>query len=179
MYSIGEIVQRSQYLSADTLELSRIATGRVKTSKALPPPAPAREVGSIALAFSPESVFGEARRRIRLVFRLNLGITVALALILLGGISGSVILGGLLEQSKWALIFGGVSVADLLGVYAFKPLKAIYEALFATQRLDTVHLRLYEQLRSCTEHENLSERINCQTQVWEAIQRELTAISSP
>jgi hypothetical protein len=134
-------------------------------------------VGGAALAIDSGTVFDDARRRISLVFKLNLGLAIALAVILLGGLVGAIIAGLVFNKNAWGLAFGGISGADLIGIYLFKPLTAINSALVATQRLDALHLRVHEQLKTCVEYSDLDARIRCQTQVWEAMQKELAVLA--
>jgi hypothetical protein len=136
----------------------------------------AKPVAALALAVHPEAVFTDARRRINIVFKFNLAVSIALAIILLGGIGGAVFSALFLKNSIWAIVFGGISAADAVGVYVYKPLTTINEALVGTTRLDTIQLRLNQQLVQCSEYTNLQDRINCQTNVWDAIQRELSAL---
>ncbi len=134
-----------------------------------------RDIGAIALSISSESVLFSARRRIELVFRINLALAIALAVIFMGGIAGAIVSALAFGNSSWILVFGGVSAADILGVLAFKPLKEIHKALIATQRLDILHLSLQKQLELCDQHKDLEDRFRCQTKVWEAIQAELVS----
>jgi hypothetical protein len=138
----------------------------------------ARGAGAFALAIGPQAVFQDARRRIGLVFRINLAVSIVLAIILLGGIGGSVFSAVFLKNSIWALALGGVSAADAIGVYVYKPLAAINEALIGATRLDALQLRLSEQLSQCAQHSDLEARIRCQTNVWDAIQHELGIIGA-
>jgi hypothetical protein len=112
------------------------------------------------------------------VFRLNLGVAIILAIILLGGIAAAVFSAVFLRNSIWSVVFGGVSVADLLGIYVWKPLSVINASLLATQRLEMLQLRLSQQLSTCAQHRNLEERITCQTVVWESIQKELAILAA-
>jgi len=83
-----------------------------------------------------------------------------------------------LQRNIWAAAFGGVAAADMIGLYVFKPLTAINSAIVGSQRLAAVHLRLLEQLNTCNQFENLKERIDCQTTVWDTVQKELAALSN-
>jgi hypothetical protein len=134
-------------------------------------------VGGAALGISADEVVASARRRIELVFRINLGIAIALAVIFIGGIAGALVSSLVLGKSTWAVAFGGLSTVDLLGVYAFKPLKVINRALVSSQRLDAVHLRLREQLDGCRQLGTMEERMKCQTQIWEAIETQLASLA--
>jgi hypothetical protein len=132
------------------------------------------EVGGAALTWSAE-FFDKARSRIALVFRLNIILSVTLAAILLAAIAAAVVT-GLQGKNTWALIFGGVSVVDIAGVFVLRPLSAITGAVIASQRLEVIHMRLLHQLQSCAAHSDLDKRLKCQTNVWNTIQRELTAM---
>jgi hypothetical protein len=83
-----------------------------------------------------------------------------------------------LRDSTWSFAFGGISAADLLGVYVFKPLSAINASLLGTQRLEMLQLRLSQQLITCAQHEKLERRIECQTLVWDSIQKELSLLAN-
>ena len=117
----------------------------------------AKDFGAFVLAISPQAVFSDARKRIGLVFKLNLGVSILLATILLGGIGGAVFSALFFKSAIWALVFGGISATDVIGVYAFKPLSAINDALDGTTRLDTLQLRLSEQLSQCAQYPNLED----------------------
>jgi|SRR5215469_1953402 len=157
---------------AGILTLSRKASGSETSAFSTP-----TEIGALALALSPESVFVDARNRIGLVFRLNLGIAITLAVILLAGIAGGVYSAVFLQNRVWSSVFGGVSIADLIGVYVFKPLAAINAALVSTIRLDNLQLGLQQQLANCTQLTDAQQRIECQSSVWEKIQIELATLS--
>ena len=155
---------------ADALS-RRLILGDGNTVSELPP-----SLGGVALGSSSEFYAG-ARRRIALAFRLSVGLALALAIILFGGIAATIV-SGLAGHAAWSATFGGVSVASLLGVYAYKPLAAISEATVASQRLEIIHAQLANQLKACTEQLDLDKRIRCQTAVWNAIQKEMAAMSS-
>lgn len=140
-----------------------------------PPKVPSSVAGA-TLTFAPE-VFADARRRIAVMFKINVALSAVLAVILLAAIIACVVF-AFAGHSAWSLAFGGVSAADILGVYVLKPLSAISDTVVASQRLEVVHLRLQEQMRSCGDVDDVDRRIECQTQVWEAIQKELAALGS-
>jgi len=162
---------------ANVLELSREAADPSAKSSSPEDINKRTAVGTLALATSPDALFRDARRRIAMVFRLNFGVALVLATILLMGIAGAIISAVFLRQNTWALAFGGVTVADLLGVYVFKPLKVINASLVATQRLDSIHLRLHKQLPECDQLETPKERLQCQTELWKSIESELASLA--
>jgi len=138
-----------------------------------------RELGALALAISPQAVFSDARQRMSVVFKINLGVAITLAVILLGGLGGAVYSAVFLHNNIWATVFGGVSTADVIGLWALKPLTAINHSLVETQRLEMLQLRLSQQLDECSHHDTLEERIKCQTVVWDTIQKELAILAGP
>lgn len=178
--SLRVLAEGPRQPSGDPLALSRQAVAKVSAEelkRRRSEVTPSAEVGGALLAMSADAVFRDARRRIDLVFKLNLGVAIVLAVILVGGIGGAVVSAVFLGKTVWAVVFGGISAGDLIGAYALKPLTAINSAIIATQRLEAVHLRMSQQLRACGAHENLDERIRCQTVVWEAIQKDLATLS--
>lgn len=148
------------------------------TAKLIDSPIDERTAAGVALALKPDHVFRDARRRIDLVFKLNLGVAIILALILLLGLGGAVVSAVFLGRDIWAMVFGGVAMADIIGLFIFKPLTAINAAIIASQRLDVIHLRVREQLTLCNEHADLERRIKCQSKVWDTMQREFAALST-
>jgi hypothetical protein len=175
---INELLRSSESKGPENvLELSRKAI-QVETPNA-PSLATERqsEIVGLALALDPDSVFRDARKRTGLVFQLNLGFAIILGIILLTGIAGSLYSALVLGKSTWALAFGGISAADLIGLYAFKPLIAINSALVSATRLDNMQLRLKLQLEQCSKYSKMDDRLRCQTAVWDTIQKELAALS--
>jgi hypothetical protein len=160
----------------NVLELSRQAVQSESGKTAAPTVAPQSEIVGLALALDPDSVFRDARRRTGLVFQLNLGFAIILGIILLAGIAGSLYSALVLGKPSWATAFGGISAADLIGLYAFKPLVAINSALVSATRLDNMQLRLNTQLEQCSKYSNVDDRLRCQNSVWEAIQKELASL---
>jgi hypothetical protein len=168
-------LEQAPQAPSDVLSLSREATN---TDQRPVPSSPERtELGAAALAISPDAVFGDARHRMSLVFKLNLAIAITLAIILFGGLGGAVYSAVFVGNNIWATVFGGISAADVIGLLVFKPLTAINSALIGTQRLEMLHLRLRQQLDLCAQHKRLHERIQCQTLVWESIQQDLAALA--
>ena len=178
---LKEEIDATDQSSGATLDLTRKAvSGEPEDKKDSPShqtePPPSRR---IAFGIDPSAVVHDARRRIDIVFKFNLAVAMVLAAILVCGIGGCVLSAVVFKEATWALAFAGISVADLLGTYVYKPLDAVNAAVIATQRLDTIHLRLREQLNLCMQHPNLKDRIDCQTDVWQAIQKDLATLSAP
>ena len=159
-----------------TVALSRQAASQQPESSPPPEDRKKSEAAAITLAVTKQAVFQDARRRVELVFKVNLAIAIVLAIILLAGIGGA-IFAAFFQQNAWATAFGGIAVADLIGVYVFKPLDAINSAMVASQRLDALSLRMHDQLKACDEYTSIKERIECQSAIWEKIQQELSSLS--
>lgn len=165
-------------------ELESLATGKPTAAGTLPdvflPPgeheqAVARpNLESIALALTPDDFLRTAAKRTRLVFRVKLGILIALSMILLVGIAGSIV-SALSGKSIWAVVFAGASIADIVGLVILKPLAAMEQALVSAQRVDLVHVRFRQQLLQCEQFE-AEERFACSAKVWDRIQQDLEAL---
>jgi hypothetical protein len=161
------------------VELAREASARVEQEPTEVASEEARLIAAVALAISPESVFQDARRRANAVYRFHLVTTIALAGILIGAVICAVVFSVVSREPIWLLVFGGVSAADVLGLYLYKPLTVMRDALVATQRIDTAYLRLQQQLDACSQYTDLTERISCQTAVWDKVTGELTSLAAP
>jgi hypothetical protein len=172
---LAELLKTSSKHPDSTIALSRVASQN-PSSTPVQASISDKKVGATALAISPEAVFTDARRRMSMVFQLNLAVAIALAVILVGGIGGAVFSAVVLQKSIWSIAFGGVSAADLLGLYVFKPLSAMNASLVGTQRLEMLQLQLSQQLSSCEQLPSLEERIKCQATVWDTIQQQLAKL---
>src|SRR2546423_10277459 len=182
--AVASIVDRAFQASASSaspFELSRLAAApaapRESNSVANAGAAPDPEVSALALTISPNDVFHDARRRINQVFKLNLAVSIVLAVILLGGIAGSILSALVLHEGLWSIMFGGLSAGDLIGVYIFKPLQAAQSALISSQRLDMMHLMFNQQVQSCAQYKSLEDKISCQGKLWTRINDELSALA--
>lgn len=127
-----------------------------------------------ALTLAPQ-LFADARRRISLMFRLRLGLALILAVVLIGAI-GVAIFAAFQGNNGLALIFGGLSLIDILAFAFGKPLKAVTDVVVASQRLELLHLRVQVDIKSCAQLSQPEARIQCQMDVWTAIQAELAAM---
>jgi hypothetical protein len=145
-----------------------------RTTKEAPPIDPT--VAGAALTFAPQ-VFADARGRLNLTFRIKLGFLIALGVILAAGIAGAIV-GGIAGHNVWSLIFGGISVLDLLTFAFTKPLAAVTDVAVASNRLDLTNLRLGSDLQSCDAISDPQDRIRCQTRAWQAADRALKSLSS-
>jgi hypothetical protein len=98
-------------------------------------------------------------------FQLNLGFAIILGIILLAGIAGSLFFALVRGKPSWATAFGGISSADLIGLYVFKPLIALIPPLASATRLNNMQLRLKNQLEQCSKYSNVEDKLRCQTAV--------------
>lgn len=130
------------------------------------------------LALDADAVFAEARRRVRLVFRISMAVSTALALLLLSAVAAALVF-AFLGRTTWALAFGGVSAADVVTVWVSKPLGEMQAASLAAQRLDFLTLSARERLRGCQAHQAFHDRIDCCSRVWEALRSELGGVQGP
>jgi hypothetical protein len=167
-------------LSPDIREaITEVAADVERTdSPAKPVPAEPRVVSPIeagaALTFAPQ-LFLTARKRISLMFRIRLGLAVVLGAILVTALILCII-SLYIGQQKWALLFGGLTLVDVLGFAFSKPLKAVTDAVTATQRLEWLNLRVQVDLDSCAQLADPHDRIECQGKLWESIQSQLAAM---
>lgn len=174
---IQELLSTHSRETSNIIELSRQAV-RSEAGKATAVTTPVQsEIVGLAVALDPDSVFRDARKRTGLVFQLNLGFAIILGIILLAGIAGSLYSALVLGKPSWATAFGGISAADLIGLYAFKPLVAMNSALVSATRLDNMQLRLKTQLEQCSKYSNLEDKLRCQAGVWDTIQKELASLA--
>lgn len=131
--------------------------------------------GAIAL-LSPDAVFQDARRRVNFVFRLRLGIALALAVVLIGTLAGLVISLALGNEGLAAGL-GAIAVADLIGATIFKPLDKMRENLVDTQRLDLLHLMARQQLADAGDLP-LEQRLEFQQAVWTRVLANVGTLSA-
>jgi predicted cobalt transporter CbtA len=156
--------------------LKRLTTRGHSDDAVTPSPSTSDAAVETALALDPDTVSRDARRRFALVLRINLVISIALAVILVGAIVGAIV-SALMGRGALAGVFGGLTLVDLAGAMAYKPLDAINQALVATQRLDIIHFSTRERLLGCAQLPSPAERNNCAAPVWAQIKEELTALS--
>lgn len=134
-----------------------------------------KEIAALALAYSYESVFSTAHKRISYFFKINVGVCLFLASTGLVGIAGCLFAALFFDKVLWAVALGGIGITTWVGLFVFKPLDRVNSALNASVKLDMLVVRLRQQLETCTKHTDLKDLVDCQTNVWEAIQQELLA----
>ena len=139
------------------------------------PPAVSPIEAGAALTLAPQ-LFNIARKRISLMFRIRLGLAVVLGAVLVTALIGC-IFSVFIGEGTWAIFFGALTLVDVLGFAFSKPLKAVTDALVATQQLEWLNLRVRVDLATCTELADPQERIDCQGKLWESVQAHLATMS--
>ncbi len=130
------------------------------------------------LALSPDAVFRETRTRLRLFFRINVGVCLAVSTILIGALAASIIL-ALMGETTLAAVFGALTLGDILFAAVYGPLNRIETALLATQRLDIIHLSTRERLQAARELSDPAARARETERIWDDIKNDLAALSAP
>ncbi|KJK12716.1 hypothetical protein UB45_04975 [Terrabacter sp. 28] len=130
----------------------------------------------LALALSPDRVFQDARARLSLVFRFNFAVCFAVSVILLGALAAAIVL-ALQGKTTLAIVFGGLSLGDILFAAAYQPLDRVNKAMVSTQRLDIIHLSTRERLSQSAEILDPAERLAETNRIWQDIKNDLTALA--
>ncbi len=133
-------------------------------------------MGQTGAELEADSVFRDARRRIALVFRMNLVIASVITVILAGAITGTVIL-GFLGRDVWATTLGGVALLDLIGAAIYRPLAQINRALVRSQQVDMIVLSARQRLHLAEEIPTADKRLAAVRAAWTSIMAELEALS--
>ena len=158
----------------DVADDAAVGTGGGVSPVPTEPSAVAPVEAGAALTLAPQ-LFKDARSRISLMFRIRLGLAVLLAVILIVALAAC-IFSVLTGEEQLALLFGGLTLIDVLAFAFGKPLKAVTDAVVASQRLELVHLRVQVDINSCATLRDPEARIQCQSAVWKSIQDELVAM---
>ncbi|MEU7911391.1 hypothetical protein [Microbispora bryophytorum] len=132
------------------------------------------ELGGALLTFRMES-FRRMRQRLDRVFKVNLTLAIVLFVVLIGGVSAAIST-AIIGSATWAAAFGGVSVADLLGIYLLKPIQEIRKTNIMSQRLEMIVLQVHERLEACAGQEDWEKRYACQKAVFESIRADFKAL---
>ena len=154
------------YEAGEITELERKA--RIKATRT-----PAVE--AVALAMNAEEFVRESRKRVRRVFTFHLSATIALAVLLIAAIAaafGFFILG----DTRSALAFGGISLAELVGTLVYQPLSRCQAALVASQTLELLIFQTWEQVQACKQHGELKDRIRCMNKTWTTLHATLRSM---
>jgi hypothetical protein len=125
------------------------------------------KVIATALLLDPESVFRRSRQRIDETYRLTVGISAGLAIVLVGGLAG-VIVSVLAGTLPLAVVSGSTSALSLLGGLVYKPLDKISWVVGYTQALELLHEKCRVRLSQCQGLKTVKAQIECTDKVWEA-----------
>jgi hypothetical protein len=123
-----------------------------------------------------DTVFQDARRRVILVFRLNIALSLAVSLILIGAITTSIVL-GFFGRDVWATALGGVAMLDLVGAALYRPLAQINRALVRAQQIDMLVLSARERLRVVGDIAEANDLATATLHAWADILADLKALS--
>lgn len=132
-------------------------------------------VEAVALAVSPEDFVRESRKRVRRVFTFHLSVTIALSVLLIGAITAAFVL-FILGDTRSAVAFGGISLAELIGTVVYQPLNKCHAALLASQTLEFLILQMWEQIETCKQQDDIRERIRCMNTTWRQLHATLRAM---
>jgi hypothetical protein len=171
--SLSISIATSEIVNGSPLELSFAALSRGETSTA-----PSSPIGAAALAIDANGVFRSARQRLNATFWLNVWICISMAVILMFALSGSIISGFIYRSPMLSVIFGSITLADLLGAYFWRPLKIMWAALLNTTRLDLLLLRYNGQIKECESKRKLVDRVICCNEIWAGIVAELNTLQN-
>jgi hypothetical protein len=140
-------------------------------------PETAEEALELGIALDSDSVFRDARRRAELVFKINVIVSLLLTVLFFFGVGAAIVL-GVMGKDGWAIVAGGVTIADLAGLLVFKPLSQINASVIETQRLDIVHLSARQRLQEISNIESAEERVAAATSVWNDIKTDLQGLAA-
>jgi hypothetical protein len=89
-----------------------------------------------------ETVFADARSRIRTSWRLGIGMTVAIFLIILVMITVAIVLSIVTGKAAWGLVFGGAGVSTIIGTLIWRPYDRLFGATILAQQIEMIHLEV-------------------------------------
>jgi len=189
MVSVGE---RAKKLLADEEKSGAVPSPGVKPEATLPPdfltkldhalqsakgttPPPAI-VAAAAFGEGDEEIFRGARQRVAWYFRLHLVMAIGLIVIFFGGTAGAVISGIAGGASSWSLVFGGMSLASVFGLFVARPLQMVREAIVTSTRLDLLQFRWTQLAKDCAALPVLRQQMDCRSGAWDTVLKELNTI---
>lgn len=153
----------------------RLAAANLVYASRLQQPATGDKVIATALLLDPEGVFRRSRQRIDETYRLTVGISAGLALVLVGGLAG-IIVSVLAGTLPLAAASGSTSALSLLGGWVYKPLDKINWVVAYTQALELLHEKCRVRLSQCRDLKTVKAQIECSDRVWEAATKEVNAL---
>jgi hypothetical protein len=115
-----------------------------------------------------EAVFLDARRRVAMVFRMNIVLSLTAAVTLIGATVAAIVF-GFLGQDMWATALGGVALLDLVGAAVYRPLDQMNRALREIQRIDMTMLCTRERLRAVEDVADIDDRAAAMRLAWTEI----------
>jgi serine/threonine protein kinase len=130
------VLRRIETLSHDLLCATAAFVAREKTLESVP----SKERDESMLAEVSE-VFSNALRRTQVSWRLSLAMTVISFIIIAVMIACAVIFSIATGQSQWALVFGGTSIAGIIGTLIWKPYDRLFRATILSQEVEMIHVR--------------------------------------
>lgn len=115
---------------------------RISTPKSEPAAKPTKEA-----VLELDAVFLDARRRVAMVFRANMVLSLTAAATLIGTTAATVVF-SLLGRTTWAAALGGVALLDLIGAAVYKPLEQMSRALDKAQKIDMLMAYSRDRLKA-------------------------------
>lgn len=134
-----------------------------------------RSMGEADFGLEADRIFRDARRRVALVFWINIVLACTIALVLVSAISAGIVF-GFLGHDVWSTALGGVALLDLIGAAVYRPLSQVNNALIRSEQIDIVMLSARQCLREINESSapgNLAAQ-----QAWVSVLAELKALEN-
>jgi hypothetical protein len=169
---LAEVVAQFQPPSDHPLALSRAAAAPAAVVPDIPEPIP-----PAVLAQDFEEVFRRVRARIDATFRFNLWLAIAVAVVLLGAVAGAFVSAVVYQNAIWASVFGGISVADMIGAYIWMPGKVLIRALANLARLDLLLLKYRDQFATCRKMSTEQAVLDCHSKIWGELTKDLDTLA--
>jgi len=137
-----------------------------------PPPRPSE----VAFVLAPGAVFMTARQRSQVQFYVHVVLLVLFALVGLGSITMVIVSSLMLHENLWGLVFGGLGVADVVGVLLYKPLSKMMGTHLLLHRWDVANGEAQDLLQDCQRFSAVDERMSCKRKVWETLHARLGSL---
>ena len=93
----------------------------------------------------------EGRQRLKTAWNVGISMTVVMFALMVAMAVAAVTVGLVTGDSGWSLVFGGVSVASLLGVLLWKPFERAFEAANIAQAIEIIIVGLEMEWAACRE----------------------------
>ena len=118
-----------------------------------------------------DAAFLDAHRRVAVVFRVNIALSLTGAVTLMGATAAAIVF-GFLGRDVWATALGGVALLDLIGAAVYKPLDQINRILTEIERVDMLMVAARERLK-VVENAPAADRAVMVKQIWSDILTDL------